>query len=275
MELLRELDKKQLYVTDTVMKNRIPKELTIAKSLKEFKLMKQGDVKRHLYKFITADGEDRNYGLVNWKDRDIVYCMTSAGNTNLVDTCCRRSNEGLLNLTRPQLIADYNRYMGGVDLADMRRLHCNSTIMGQHRWWLKLFFYLLDVGTANALVLFRESMNNESTNKMSIVEYKSKLVNLLVGDRISKPIVTTPTVHKLVRQNRRHICAYCAIFSKNSRTRYRCAVSSCNLPLCCVGNGKAELDCFAKAHASDEMHRACLDKHAAMLLKTNNRGGKK
>ena len=108
--------------------------------------------------------------------------MTSAGNTNLVDRCCRRSNDGLLDLQRPKLIADYNRYMGGVDLADMRRLHCNSTIMGQHRWWLKLFFYLLDVGTANALVLYREAMHNNKTNKISIVEYKSNLVNLLVGD---------------------------------------------------------------------------------------------
>jgi hypothetical protein len=29
--------------------------------------------------------------------------------------------------------------MGGVDLVDMRRLHCNLTIMGQNQWWLKLF----------------------------------------------------------------------------------------------------------------------------------------
>ena len=188
-----------------------------------------------------------------------MYCMTSAGNTKNVDQCCRRSNEGLLDLQRPQLIADYNRYMGGVDLADMRRLHCNSTIMGQHRWWLKLFFYLLDVGTANALVLYREAMNNDTTNKMSIVAYESKLVNLLVGDRISKPLITIPTVHELVRKGRRHICTYCAIFSKTLRTRYRCAVPSCNLPLCCVGQSHSDQDCFAKAHANDKIHRACME----------------
>jgi hypothetical protein len=39
-------------------------------------------------------------------------------------------------------LAKYNKYMGGVDLANMRPLHCNLTIMGQNRWWLKLFSVL-------------------------------------------------------------------------------------------------------------------------------------
>ena len=113
------------------------------------------------------------------------------------------------------------------------------------RWWLKLFFYLLDVGTTSALVLYREAMNNSITNKMSIVDYKTKLVNLLVGDRISKPLVTIPIVHELVRKNRRHICTYCAILLKTSCIRYVCAVLSCNLPLCCVGHGRSDTERLA------------------------------
>ena len=66
--------------------------------------------------------------------------------------------------------------MGGVDLADMRRLNCNSTIMGLHRWWLKLFFYLLDVGTSNALVLYRAATND----KINVVKYKEKLVQVVM-----------------------------------------------------------------------------------------------
>jgi hypothetical protein len=73
--------------------------------------------------------------------------------------------------------------MGGVDLADQRRLHANSTVMGQHRWWLKLFFYLLDVGTANALVLFRLTLKDTDLNKWNIALYKQKLILSLVGSR--------------------------------------------------------------------------------------------
>jgi hypothetical protein len=56
----------------------------------------------------------------------------------------------------------------------------NSAIMGQHRWWLKLFIYLLDVGTANALVLYNETMHES----MNIFEFKQKLVTCLLGTRL-------------------------------------------------------------------------------------------
>ena len=81
------------------------------------------------------------------------------------------------------MVADYNKHMGGMNLADMRRLHCNSTIMGQNRWWLKLFFYLLDVGTSNALVLYKLAKGVD-TNLMSIVEFKWELVWAIVGERL-------------------------------------------------------------------------------------------
>ena len=114
--------------------------------------MARGDYRRH--KLNYKEGDDMlSAGLVCWKDRDIVYCLTNETSTEGEDICIRRTKEGLVNLKRPIVVQQYNQYMGGVDLADMRSLHCNSTIMGQNRWWLKLFFYLLDVGTSNALVL--------------------------------------------------------------------------------------------------------------------------
>lgn len=129
----------------------------------------------------------------------------------------RRSSEGLKLLQRPAVIGEYNNYMGGVDLANMRRLHCNSTIMGQNRWWLKIFFYLLDVGTANALVLYQEAVNGthmfDKDNKISIAEFKRRLFMGFVGPRlaiIKQPIAT----HVLVRTTRRHMCAYCALYSR-------------------------------------------------------------
>jgi hypothetical protein len=54
--------------------------------------------------------------------------------------------------------------MGGVDLADMKRLPCNSIIVGQNRWWLKIIFYLLDVATSTTLVLYKKATKRRMKN---------------------------------------------------------------------------------------------------------------
>jgi Transposase IS4 len=106
------------------------------------------------------------------------------------DQCRRRSQGGTITIPRPISICKYNKYMGGVDLADMRRLHCNSTVMGQNRWWLKLFFYLLDVGTSNALVLYNLSLKattetaGRNFNKVNIATFKLRLIKKLAGKKI-------------------------------------------------------------------------------------------
>jgi hypothetical protein len=270
IDLLKELDKMNLFVTGTVMRNCIPKELTIAKTSNDFRSMTRGDHKRHRFTYQMADGTVKQYGFVCWKDRDIVYGLTNECNTLDVGSCYRRSITGIIQLERPRMIEKYNRYMGGVDLADMRRLHCNSTLMGQNRWWLKLFFYLLDVGTANALVLYREAMDN--TINCNIVEYKMKLVMCLVGQKINEVPRNVPIVHELVHANRRHLCAYCALFSKKQRTRFKCNAQGCNLPLCSVGTGRVEADCFALAHANEEIRKAVMKKMEVMAVNTNRRG---
>ena len=204
----------------------------------------------------------------------IVYCLSSAHNNYSNDECKRKSQGGIVTLTRPAVIGDYNKFMGGVDLADMRRLHCNSTIMGQHRWWLKLFFYLLDVGTANSLVLYREAMNNNVTKKLSLVDFKRMFVHYVIGETPQKSLSEMDCTHKLIKieGNTRPACVRCAlVLSITKRTRYVCQNKKCNLPLCSVGPQCTE-DCFALSHANSEIHELCLQKHQIMLRNTNNRG---
>jgi Transposase IS4 len=236
IQLMQELDKMNLYVVGTVMRNRIPNEQTIAKNSPIFKSMGRGDSTTHCYTYKDDNNTVRKYGLVCWKDRDMVYCLTNSIATDNYDTCRRRSTGGLLQLHRPSVIGEYNRYMGGVDLADQRRLHCNSTIMGQHRWWLKLFFYLLDVGTANSLVLYNESMNE----KMNIFKFKQKLVTSLLGSKLDDNVRTIPVSHALIinPDEGRHMCAYCGLTGTLSRTRFCCQSEDCKLQLCSFGYNK-------------------------------------
>jgi Transposase IS4 len=52
VDLLKTLDRMQLLITGTVMRNRIPKELTIPKTSREFKGMERGEWKFHQYTYI-------------------------------------------------------------------------------------------------------------------------------------------------------------------------------------------------------------------------------
>lgn len=277
VELLKSLEARDLYVTGTMLANRIPLAIRIAKTSPTFRNMARGDAFKCRLRFQTAEGGTSHAGLVCWRDRNMVYCLSNDTNNFEFDECSRRGNGGIIRIPRPLSIANYNKYMGGVDLADMRRLHCNSTIMCQNRWWLKLFFYLLDVGTSNALVLYNESckirLDESVYSPMNIVDFKMHVIQGLVGRNI-EDLVVVPEAE--VEHRATHIdggvrlrCAYCALMSRQRRTRYQCR--GCGVPLCSIGNGKVSDDCFTQAHASEERQEMVWAKYQAMQKSTTNK----
>ena len=274
VDLLKSLADRNLYLTGTMLANRIPLGIRTAKTSSTFKKMNRGDAMKCRFTFKTEKGATCQAGLVCWQDRNMVYCLSNDVNNFEFDECSRRGVGGIIRIPRPLSIANYNKYMGGVDLADMRRLHCNSTIMCQNRWWLKLFFYLLDVGTSNALVLYNESAKmrtptNGTYTPMNIVSFKMQLVEGLMGrwldSEAGQPeVVEHVPVH--IQGGVRSRCAYCALLSRTRRTRYKCV--GCGVPLCSIGNGKVEEDCFAQAHESAERTALVCKKYEAMQKRT-------
>ena len=204
---------------------------------------------KHLFCYQDNCGQLQKAGLVLWKDRNIVCCMTNDPASATMDTCMRRGQGGLLELNRPTCTSKYNMYMGGVDVADMRHLHCSSTTMGQNRWWLKLFFYLLDVGTLNALVQYNEAMKDKQS-PLNMVEVNTRLVDTLVGHKFEDASRGLDEVmeHAVVKiqGNYQKRCSYCALKSRFSRTQFIC--EGCVVPYCSIGSGKTTKDCFPLAH---------------------------
>jgi hypothetical protein len=93
-------------------------------------------------------------------------------------------------------------------------LYCNSIIMGQTRWWLKLVFSFLDVGTANALTVFHLAMK-ESVQlcEMSLFDFKFKMVYAFVGIKIKDIINPITIVPELIKQESPNFCAYFVLFN--------------------------------------------------------------
>jgi hypothetical protein len=276
LDLVKSLADRNLYITGTMLANRIPLAIRTAKTSTTFKNMKRGDAIKCRVTFRTEKGATSHAGLVCWRDRNMVYCLSNDTNNFEFDECSRRGIGGIIRIPRPLSIANYNKYMGGVDLADMRRLHCNSTIMCQKRWWLKLFFYLLDVGTSNALVLHNESAKMRATDAatyspMNIVDFKMHLVESLVARWMDNQPVVEEVEHVPVhiQGGIRSRCAYCALLSRTRRTRYKCI--GCGVPLCSIGSGKVDDDCFAQAHETKERQNLVCKKYEAMQKRTTSK----
>jgi DNA polymerase III epsilon subunit-like protein len=266
LDLMKALDKMDLYITGTCMRNRVNRELTITK--KAARDMERGVHHQHLYTYETENGEIKHCGLVVWKDKEPVYCLTNDYNTHEIGTCTRRSDHGLLEMARPKVIERYNTFMGGVDLADKRRLFCNSTIMGLNRWWLKAFSYLLDVATANSMILYIQAMPDHPKCN-TLVKFKSQLIRSLLGNRVDVvyPPLPGEIVHVLQKvENSRWSCAFCAaLFDEHHRTRYICAI--CRIPLCDMGESTHGRDCCALCHSSDLVRDATFRKFEDMKKK--------
>ena len=101
---------------------------------------------------------------------------------------------------------------------------------------------------------------------MNIVQFKMKLVEDLVGQKMDTllEMAETGEQHNPVKVEGgvRSRCAYCALMSRVRRTRYRCA--GCGVPLCSIGSGKVEDDCFTVAHETEERRSMVCKKYLEM-----------
>ena len=59
----------------------------------------------------------------------------------------------LLNITRS--IDDYNRHMGGVDIADRYRLYYDTQLISQ-RTWFSICFWLVDTALINSFIMYSD-----------------------------------------------------------------------------------------------------------------------
>ena len=97
-----------LYVTGTLMHNRIPAVLTVKKNSAEYKKLSRGDFKTHMYQYKDDDDNKHCIGITCWKDSQMVYTLTTDCDTSRSDTCVRRTKDGLVTINRPHVIQQYN-----------------------------------------------------------------------------------------------------------------------------------------------------------------------
>jgi len=104
---------KGIYVTGTVMKNRIPEAITKLPSEKE--LLNQGRGASDV--FVQ---QDTKIAMVKWFDNKPIVMSSAIHGKKPEDDCSRWSKDKAYILVKhPAIIHEYNK-MGGVDLCDQR-----------------------------------------------------------------------------------------------------------------------------------------------------------
>ena len=228
---------------------------------------------------------DKNRGAMRWV-RDppcLVLQWVDSKVVSLLSTIERANDHGFVNRKRkdddvwairevqqPKVIANYNKYMNGVDHSD-QILATNTVLHKIMKWWKNMVFHLIDMAVVNGFILFKEHQTqfpDDEALKMpshySLGDFREEIARQLCGfpDYGSPPENTTvksppstlgdvTTVHIPVFSDTQRRCVVCY---KEGKGDFRVR-SYCNAPQCQkymhVSKG---WDCFAVFH-SKNYHR--------------------
>lgn len=215
--LCKDLIDKKIYLTGTVRKNRKEFPEDLAKKSKSA----PGDHTFCFHEHITA---------VRWFDNKDVFVMSTICSDELTTVKRRRKEGGIarVDVSCPQMIADYNKHMGGVDLADQSMCYY-SVGRKNMKWWRKIVWRLHDHAINNAYVIYRE---NSPSKLLTNLQFRLKLAHSmtepLVGSRViptrapvseDKRLMGKHFPYRTGKRRRCVVCAYKKVSPNGSRHR--------------------------------------------------------
>lgn len=169
--LLESLAEMKIRGTGTIMKSRLPKGLKL-KGDQELRTEGRGAMSQCV-------STVSNICITNWYDnKPIVLASTHVG-MEPVDDCTRFSKKERKKVAvkRPAVVAEYNTYMGGVDLCD-RMLSYYPTTMRTKKWTIRTLVFMMDLGVVNSWLLYKQDHRELGTprkNIMQLLDFKLEL----------------------------------------------------------------------------------------------------
>lgn len=172
-----------------------------------------------------------------WKDNKEVYFISTASppTKDPMPTCKRRIQNKLEQLPIPPAIQDYNQAKSGVDIADQRRSYWEIKFRQLRRWWIPIFFFMVDTIIENARFLVNLGKSEKDT--INSKDFRLALVDLLVPEsRVECLDATKGHFPSLITDGHNRRCQYCKeVLNRESRTRYECRICDVGLCICCFG----------------------------------------
>lgn len=236
--LLNELKNRGYDATGTVRENRLPKNTPLPD--------KKQMLKKQRGQYSYSKSKEEGIVVVRWKDNSVVTAMSTLHGVQPLTNVTRYSatEKKKVQVPRPALFTNYNKFMGGTDLMDQNINNYRIGIRGK-KWWWPIFTYLIDVTICNAWTLSRQAGNNMSQlnfRRHIVKTYLTKFRSApsstgrpatskfsVSGNRVSDDIRYDGIGHLLIPnpQGKRRRCAYPTC---KSQTRSEC--SKCGVGLC-------------------------------------------
>lgn len=176
--LIDALNEKGILCLSTVRANR----------LKGLKLKEDKELKREGRGALDFSIEQRTDSVVvKWFDNKSVHLLSNYAGVDPIDTCDRwdRKLGRRLQVQRPFAVKEYNKFMGGVDLCDML-IELYRINFKSNKWYMRIFFYLLDMCVVNAWLLHRRVKATENDKKpLSLLEFKEDVASGLISSNLT------------------------------------------------------------------------------------------
>ena len=117
---------------------------------------------------------DRHMMALEWRaqKKKSSVIMLSTEYPATMSTVQLRRNRG--EVQKPLVIDHYNQSMNGVDRADQNSVYY-SFIRKSHKWWRKLFFWLLEVAVVNSFILCKLNSHSTTTH----LQYRRHVIQAL------------------------------------------------------------------------------------------------
>ncbi|XP_055923064.1 piggyBac transposable element-derived protein 4-like [Eupeodes corollae] len=233
----------------TVRSNR----KNIPKNLPADKMMKRGQI------YATSS---QGISFIKWMDNKAVFMLTNFLSPITTTTVKRRMHGSgeKINVTCPDVVVKYNKNMGGVDLMDQRKVCYEVDRKAKIKYYLRLFFDLLDIAMNNAYIIYSKLHDDKLVEGtlLSCLEFRQVISRSLIADFSSRQRTLPSTVmtnkrignlqkrgtpsHIMVKTNIRKRCVQCAKSRVENRTNNTC--STCIVQFCFT----SERNCFQDYH---------------------------
>ncbi len=206
-QLFQDLLENSTFATGTVRRNRknFPKLLdTVSKINRGHSIFAYHD----------------NITVCRWFDNKDVYCI-STGLSDSISSVKRIVDKHSMDVSCPEIVVDYNKHMGGVDLADQAICYY-SVGRKTLKWWRRIFWRMHDQAITNAFVLYKE--NFPSTKKLKPQKHfrmQSAAYELRrhPGRPYSAPLSRLSGKHFVYRNTVRKRCVVCAYKRPSLRSK--------------------------------------------------------
>lgn len=260
--LVKHLKERGIFYLGTVRKDRMGKC-----PLSSEEELRNKDRGSYDHRVETND----NVALVRWLDKKGVNFISSYACIEPVDSCKRWSKQErkFVQVPRPFVVQEYNKFMGGVDLSDML-LELYRINIRSNKWYMRIIFWCLGVSVVNSWLLYRRHEIQKNVKpQLALIQFQSKIATALamagklVSRKRGRPSSSTDTSPLQTQKKRNtsfaaiddvrfdNVCHFPTVIEVQGRCKNcvkgytKIACIKCSVRLCLT----AERNCFLQYHS--------------------------